>query len=196
MFHRFTLIPLLAVACLVGLVTSPTFAAVSAKNPAKFYGQVTHVSLNKKTSAIKGFTVNGKHHQYSYKVTSSTRFLPRSSTADVEGFGVGDYAFVKASGARAQAVEFDTTAFKPEPLENFSGTVVKTGKSGLVVVKLSDSSTRRVYRDSGTSYYVNGQPVEQPLTIHPGDSLTVYAEKHGNGHWYAVSIDEHDSSGS
>lgn len=170
-------------------------ASLQAKQPPnKAYGQVVAIHLKHHSGTMSGFDLSHNSQTLMFKVNSSTKFHPRSSAADVQGFVQGDYAYVHAKGDTAHDIEYDASPFHPRKTEYFSGVVVKTGHHKLIVIrKDSGSKIKKVHWNGKTSFSVNGQYQDQPVPIHAGDDLTVYAEKHPHK-WIALLIDEHVSS--
>lgn len=179
----------LAAALAMAFVPSARFA--HAASPTKTYGQVTAITLTHNGSAIKWFSVaTSSASSLRFKVTRRTTWVPRSSNADIAGFATRDYAYVLSRSSAAGSVQFDTVPFKPGPVESLTGVVTKTGRQGLIVIRLSNSRLHKVYRTKNTAYYENEQPVDGTLVVHVGNNLTVYAHKR-RLKWLALSVDEH-----
>jgi hypothetical protein len=164
--------------------------AQASKGHGNAYGHVVSLKFAKKTGALKGFTiaVHGKG-QYTYSVTSKTQFVPRSADADIQGFGVGDYAYVIARSGVAHEVEYDTSPFKPGPLEHVDGQVTKVSTKGFFILQDSSGTDHKIWPTPQTSWYINGQPQSSPFTVQVGQTLDVFAQKE-HEKWLAVSIDE------
>jgi hypothetical protein len=185
---------------LAGTIIYPAAGFAQAKQ-SKVYGQVVSVKENLKTQVFKSFALVHGRQTTTIKVTTATQFVPRSTAADVQGFVPKDYAFVVTrvtthpKAVRAVSVLFDTVPFHPAPTQNYSGQIARVGKQGLFITRLSDgATTKRAWRTAQTSYYLNGNPVEVPLSLRAGASVMVFTEKSGV-RWMAISINELTSSG-
>jgi hypothetical protein len=178
-------------ALLVGAMIPTTMLAARVK-PASAYGRVGAITLSKKTGDLKTFTLVKPHVSYVYHVNVNTQFIPRSSPADVEGFGQGEYAYVVARNGIASSVEFDTTPFKPGPVEHVTGLVTKVSSRGFFVVQDAKAVNHRIWRNAKTTYYLDSQPQTKPLPVRAGQQLDVFAQKI-KARWLAVSIDEQTS---
>lgn len=170
--------------------------AGSSNTAPKAYGRVASVTLSQDQETVKAFSlVHAKIH-YQYRVKSATEFIPRSSSADIDGFATGDYAYVLGSHGVASSVEFDVKPFRPGAFEHVTGKArSKPNQNGLFVLIDALGKRHKVWQTPKTSYYINSQPQPGPFQIKAGMNLTVFAQD-VKSQWRAFSIDEKVSSGS
>jgi hypothetical protein len=167
--------------------------ASGARAAASAYGRVATLTISRKTQSLKAFTLASGRVTRSFHVNGNTEFIPRSSGADIQGFAQGDYAFVLSHAGIAASVEFDTSPFKPGPVEHLGGRIIKSSPHYFV---MQDASTGRhkVWLGAQTSYYIGGQAQQHAFPIRAGEDVDVFAQK-AKARWVAVSIDEQTSSG-
>ena len=183
--RRFVLI----LALLATLTTVSTRAAAAGGKPV--VGEITSIAGT--TINPTGFTLQTVARTLTIRIPPSARFVPRSAEAAVEGFGIGDYATVTASGANydlaAQVVRFDVRpwpALKRFPLV---GSVLRAGPNGKWFSLRSLNARTWQLRITPKTEFLSGGVVlaaQQPL--YKGEKVSAVA-KNGPAHAVALAID-------
>ena len=169
--------------------------AMRQRGPASnVYGRVATLYRNHAQDLVRFDLVQlPSHATLSFRVNSSTSFIPRSAEANVAGFTVHDYAYVSSEGkgrhVAATTVKFDTHPFHIYPSKTVTGIVALTGPHHQVLLRLPDGTNFKFYTVRNTVYSINGQIQETTFRITKSLKLIVTAE-HRASRWVATQVDE------
>jgi hypothetical protein len=168
----------------------------------RIYGQVVAITKDQTMPAgVESFVLQlPKGRDVMVEVEPKTVFAPRTANAEVAGFTLKDYAYVVGQIVRhmviAFKVDFDTAPFNPFLQRIFTGQFLRyePDNDNVLIISLGTGRVLRVYTNTQTGWSVNGQAVEVPPMLSPGDHLKIYAERHGL-RWVAISIDVQTANG-